>query len=377
VKRFFIAVVLLAVLGGLVVAVPMALRSHDDAFDDAGLLTADAERLRATVVTPHLETPIDPGKSVLYCGTFPLAWNELCALIGEDVQLDPPGPEMVGVLNRKEFTKDQLDAESYVAVADFMRNDPHGRIRRELDRKFGGAATPRFMPPAELTPRPQDIVSYCYLFKNLEFKVPFERAEQPIRFGGAEVPGFGISRDYKPDHEKMYGQVRVLDYHGPDDFIVELVIKSEGDRLILAKIEPGQTLGAAVETVQERTARAEPSPAGRGDVLRVPRLNFDLTRRYRELEGRRLVSSNPGVADDLILLSAVQNTRFQLDEKGVRLRSESHTSFGCGASPPPHVNRVMVFDKPFLILLQRAGASLPYFALWVDNPEILGAAPDG
>jgi len=377
VKRFFIAVVLLAVLAGLVVAVPMALRSHDDGFDDVGLLAADAEQLAATVVTPHLETPLEPDKSLLYCGTFQLAWNELCALIGGDVQFDPPGPEMVGVLNREAFTKDRLDADSYVAVADFVRNDPHGRIRRELDRKFGGAATPRFIPREELTPRPQDIVSYCYLLKTLEFEVPFERAEEPIRFSGAEVPGFGVSREYKPAHEKMYGQVRVLDYRGPDDFIVELLTKSEGDRLILAKIEPRQTLGAMVETVQERTAEAEPSPAGRGDVLRMPRLNFDLTRRYSELEGRRLVSSNPGVADDLILLSAVQNTRFQLDEKGVRLRSESHTSFGCGASPPPRVNRVMVFDGPFLILLQRAGASLPYFALWVDNPEILGAARGG
>jgi len=259
-------------------------------------------------------------------------------------------------------------------VADFVRNDPHGRIQRELKRKFGGAATPRFIPPREPTPRPQDIVSYCYLFKNLDFNVPFERLGEPIRFGGTDIPAFGISREYKSAHEKMYEQVLVLDYRDRDDFIVELLTKSEGDRLILAKLKPAPTLAGTVEMIEKRAAGAEPSPAGRGDVLRVPRLNFDVTRGYAELEGRRLVSSSPGVADDLVLLSAVQNTRFQLDEKGVRLRGESHVAFGCSASPPPHISRVMVFDEPFLILLKRARADAPYFALWVDNPEILGAA---
>jgi len=30
-----------------------------------------------------------------------------------------------------------------------------------------------------------------------------------------------------------------------------------------------------------------------------------------------------------------------------------------------------VFDRPFLILLQRTDAKTPYFALWVDNVELL------
>ena len=31
----------------------------------------------------------------------------------------------------------------------------------------------------------------------------------------------------------------------------------------------------------------------------------------------------------------------------------------------------MIFDKPFLIMLQRSDAKMPYFALWVDNAELL------
>jgi len=32
---------------------------------------------------------------------------------------------------------------------------------------------------------------------------------------------------------------------------------------------------------------------------------------------------------------------------------------------------LMIFDTPFLVLMQRVDAQTPYFALWVDNPELL------
>jgi hypothetical protein len=44
-------------------------------------------------------------------------------------------------------------------------------------------------------------------------------------------------------------------------------------------------------------------------------------------------------------------------------------AFGCAKLPTP--SHVMIFDKPFLIVLERVGATAPYFAMWVDNPELL------
>ena len=31
----------------------------------------------------------------------------------------------------------------------------------------------------------------------------------------------------------------------------------------------------------------------------------------------------------------------------------------------------LVFDEPFLVMIQRTDASQPYFALWVGNAELL------
>ena len=361
----------LSLLGLLCVGAVCVFETHDDAFTEEGLLEADAFDLKHTVVSPHLESPLPSGASVLWCGSFQLAWNEACSLIGENLRfIDEPA--MVATLNKKSFTKRDLDAASYVAVAGFVKDDIHGQIARQLRKTFQGQATPRYVPPRDLTPRPQDIVAYSYLFKNLEFEVPFERIEKPVLFGTEQVPCFGIGEEYKEGHFKMFEQLLILDYESEEDFVIELRTKGEGDRVILAKTHPLETLAATVQAVQRRAANPEPTQPREGDVLKVPKFNFDLTRRYVELERKKLLTTNPKVAPDLVVLSALQNVRFQFDEKGVRLRSESHIAIGCAASPPPPPTRhIMVFDKPFLVLLQRSDADVPYFALWVGNAELL------
>ena len=30
-----------------------------------------------------------------------------------------------------------------------------------------------------------------------------------------------------------------------------------------------------------------------------------------------------------------------------------------------------IFDKPFLVMLKREGREMPYFAMWVENTELL------
>jgi len=362
-----------SVLAGLFLVTscdPSQLSSHDSFFDTEGLLVAQGDDLRATVISPHLAAALEPNTNVLWCGTFQLAWNEVRDLVGEDLHFADE-PPMVAELNRKGFSEDDLDDESYLALAGYVRDGIFGKIDRGLKEKFKGRACPHLLPRPELTPRPQDIVAYCYLFKHLEFPTPFERLQTPLTFAdGNQVAGFGML-EYKPAHEKMYPQVEILDYKSRADFVIELKSKSPGDRLILARVSPAATLGETVAAVGKRIASAQPECAQTGDVLVVPKLNFDLTRDYRELTGRLLVVQNPRVARDLLILSAMQNIRFQMDEKGASLRSESHVSFGCGAEYRPEPKHIMVFDGPFLILMQRMTAKVPYFALWVGNSDLL------
>jgi len=361
----------LPVVGLLCIGAVWMFATRDDVPARQAVLVADAAGLKHTVVTPHLEAPITDGDNVLWCGTFQLAWNEACSLVGEDLHFidEPP---MVAILNKKAFTKQDIDAESYVALAGFVRDGIHERIERELEDTFQCRATPRLIPPKELTPRPQDIVAYAYLLKNLEFEVPFECIECPMVFAARQVPCFGIGWEYHKKHLDMLSQVVLWDYQDEDDFVVELKTTSDGDRLILAKTQPEATLAATVEAVLRRTANRQPTQAKIGDVLKVPKFNFDLTREYDELILKKLLVANPEIADDLWVFGAIQRIRFQFDEKGVVLESESHIAFSCGGpGPPPPERHIMIFDEPFLIMLQRRDAEVPYFAFWIANPELL------
>jgi hypothetical protein len=279
---------------------------------------------------------------------------------------------MVDALNRKSFDGGDLDNPSYVALAGYVRDGIKERISTAVSDHFHGQAHPAL--PMGGAERPQDMVAYAYLFKNLEFPTPYERGESPAEFNRDSVVCFGMGPGYKLGREKMAAQTLIRDYNSPDDFVIELQTKSAGDRLILAKIAPGNTLAQTVASIYRR-AGAHPSPALPQDVLVIPKVNFDLTRSYTELTGLRVLPTASGMSTDLQITSAVQNTRFQMDERGVRLRSEAVMSFGCSAAPNPRPVHEMIFNKSFLILLARANAPHPYFALWVSNPELLVHAP--
>jgi len=340
--------------------------SHDDAFTKDDLLVIQGADVKHTFVNATLDEPIENGRNAVWCGTFQLAWNETCALLGEDLHFDLE-PPMVAALNKQALKKDYLDPACYIALAGYVKDGIHQKILQFLQNKFGGAARPQHLPPESLTPRSQDIVAYAYLFKNLEFPAPFERLSQALHFGYRLVPAFGM-HEPKRSHEQMAAQTLILDYNGPDDFVIELKTKSPGDRLIMAKVQPKTSLAGTVDAVKSRCSSAKPQTCLPEDELAVPKLNFDIFRQYNEIEGKRLIFRNPTIAGDLQVQSAMQDIRFQMDEKGVRLKSESHVTLACAQIPLP--SHVMIFDKPFLILLERVDTQTPYFVMWIANPEL-------
>jgi hypothetical protein len=333
---------------------------------EPGVTSKPAENFTATSVTPHLGQPIEGGKNILWCGTFQLAWNEACQLFGGDIKLADANP-LVTALNRHEFTRESLDEGSYVARVGFVRSNIYEMVEREL-AKFGGTLKPPLLPPKRMTPGPDDFIAYAALYKRLQFETPFERLDSPLVFGGAKVSAFGITGARASSN--LYSQILIHDYIDTTNFVIELQTKSSADRLLLAIVPSGQMLVQTVADVRRRVRDDKVERATEGDVLQVPRLAVDVTRTYREIERQIVVSPRP-FSTEMYLLSAVQRTRFEMNEKGVELESEAHTSFGCAKNAEPERRHVMIFDRPFLIILERNGAKMPYFALWVANAELL------
>jgi hypothetical protein len=352
---------------GLAQATP-PVESHAQSFSNEGLFKADVSSLNDTQLVAHPDAPIAPDQNVLWCGTLQLVWNQAIDLVGEKLHFVSQ-PPVVDLLNQEDFTGADLNSASYVALADFERNNVEEEIRTALKEKFHGAASPELIPPKPAHPGPYDFVAYAYLYKNLAFPKPFE-TNAPVAFGSTQVKNFGFEENKSQLSDEVFGQVSIYDYQSPDNFIIKLKTKSPDDELILAKVTPGATLQATMDQVLKRMT-GKPVISESRDTLAVPKLNFDLSGDFPALEGLVLQPGPNAHVKNLITNQVKQLVRFQLNEKGAILKSEAVlTMYGSAiiAEPPPHV---MIFDKPFLILMKQAKSDKPYFALWIGNASLL------
>ncbi len=328
--------------------------------------------LPKTAVMPHLNCPLVSGSNAVYCANFQLAWDRLREeVIRAPVELEGT-PEMVRELNQRTFPRDSLADDAYVAMAGWLSEGIRDSIRSQMTAKFP-AAFPRLVPAEKAGA--DGLVTYAYLQKRLPFLIDFDRLKQPLRFhaadGEPDVACFGIEDfgSHAPREKSLRSQVTVLDYVGPDDFVLQL--KPQQDAIVLAKVSRAATLAAALAAVQARIAQ----PLGRDvqtkldieERLVIPLLSLFVERKYTELIGRTLL--NPGFTTQFIE-DVTQLIRFQLDESGAILDAEAAVMTLNGDEPPPEPRR-FVFDRPFLLYLQQRQAKQPYFVMWVENPEVL------
>jgi len=120
-------------------------------------------------------------------------------------------------------------------------------------------------------------------------------------------------------------------------------------------------LNALLNILNERTF------ANGSKIMKVPLLSLFVHRQYTELTQRAVL--NPGF-EAIPIISASQMIRFQLDESGAVLTSESEVRLANG-DPEASKPRRLILDRPFLIYLQQHDAQEPYFVMWVENLEVL------
>jgi len=148
-----------------------------------------------------------------------------------------------------------------------------------------------------------------------------------------------------------------------------LKTKDPADALVVARRAPGNALSQTVDAVMASLG-GSPIAFKPVDTLHVPLMNFDVTRNYRELVGLAVTGSRSGGT----IAMAKQNIRLRLDEKGAILKSEAAISV-TSAQPVQNAPKYMVCDGPFMVMLMRKDANRPYFAAWIESPELLIGHP--
>lgn len=319
-------------------------------------VSCTSEAIDGTIVTPHMEQETAPGKSLLYCSTFQIAWNELKGRALRKEGGSAGEPLIVRCLDKGLSTRDDISEDCYVAMAGKGKDGIVKQINKALAEKFGDAA-----PIINDAVLPENTLVWAYLYKNLEFEKEFEGLNAPISFHSPDrvtkIKAFGIEKYSSGKHRELGRQVEVLEYKDDSEFVIRLKSIRPNDEIVLAKVKPGDTLLETIKNVQKRAGERRAWQLSKGDTLQIPKFDFDITHSYDEL-----------LEIYCLWQVARQQIRFRLDEKGAVLKSEARIQV-----QPEEIGRPrhFVFDKPFLIYLKEKNAKYPYFAVWIENAGLL------
>ena len=342
-----------------------------------------SSELKHTQIVATLDEPIETGKNAIWCASFLAAWKALEKdLAGEPIAMDG-APPMVAKLNAAPDPRPEIPDGALYATAGWANKGIIREIEKNLRAKFPGKAMPTFPEIAQ-----NSFVAYGYLEAWVKFPVLYIQNEQPLDFVGGDgettrVTSFGIRDEDVFSHADLRKQARVIFRKGDPsnsdmEFAVDLCSDSSPSQIVVARIRREPTLGAALRRLKNELAQArkegltdserkqDGDVIGDREVLLVPDMCWEILHHFAEVEGKHFTNAKlQGQSVDV----AKQDLFFRMDRAGVELRAEVDM-YAKSAAPPPPVLRY-VFDGPFLLYMTKRDAETPYFAMWVDNAELL------
>ena len=296
--------------------------THADALGRP-FVTASKDELGETLVSglferEYLPGRMTPGKNLVFASTFGLVWEEVARVGGSTIltQYDPP--ICVGLQGERDYRND-LEPSAWFAGGNYGNTGVLTQVREALGAHWNGVASPTLLPD---NVEPEHLFAYAYMWKHVAYN---EREGQAAQIAvGAR----------------------------PEDFILDLPLTSADDRLVIASIQPAETLADTVERVlNPRTAFASSGmPAAWAlERYRVPKIHFDITWKFRNTSARYVL---------------------KVDEFGATVLSEAAQM----TLPLPPIIVARPGGRaptPILVVLTKRNRTRPYFAAWIESTELL------
>lgn len=334
----------------------------------------------------EVKTVLDPGKAPLPAETR--VWSPLFQAGWDQLNKEHGGlPERVVPANPviTKLDKFQWDEKAVMPNGDYAIYS--GPATARFAREVAGKVKKRFGWDMELFEGPEidgGKAVYGILVRDLQFQRSFFRSKKkPLEFQDGKGKKFKVSFfGTVGQFSDRYGKtVSVLSHNRQTGaFVMQIATKREGDSLVICRPEKAMSFAEGIEEVL--AAKATPLNGTYGslkdgslhryDVVKIPYLTLDTNADLTPLlKGVRHYPGNPVTWQ---IGRAYQKTRFELFEKGARVRVETGASddpFGGPPKRPKIFPRNFVCDRPFFVFIWRDGAKLPYFAAWIDGPDAL------
>lgn len=293
----------------------------------------------------------------VWVGTFQLVWNDFMdKIVHNPVRFREGTPVSVQELNMQRFKADDLSDDCYYKMAGKVTKKTKKNITKAIKKKFN--ETSDLLDKLNLTVRNDMILIYAMLKKDFKFTQEFDKLGKS-KFGeDQEAEYFGIAQWSK---NTLGEGVKVLFYNSSDDFAVKLTT-IEDDEVFLYKNASNKPFRYLYDDMNKKTAAyKEGTDFNDIDELKVPNISFFEEKSFDELVGRRIMGTN------LVINQALETIKFNMNNKGVDLKSEAAMTVMKMSVMPDIAPRYFNFDDTFVVFLKEKKKHRPYFALRVHD----------
>lgn len=301
---------------------------------------------------------IDTNK--VWIGTFNLVWNDLMNdVIGGKIEFEDGPSALAEELNNQSFTIEQLNENSYYKI--------HGQSTFELKNTIEKGIKLKFNEESKVLDKvewrnPNSYTLYAMLKKEFNYLERFPTLKDNT-FGNSDekVKYFGIEPDTKQEASE---NIEILFYNSKEDFAIKLKTQ-EGEEVYLYRTNgEGKTFEENYQEILEKQLKYTGEKEwNKNDVLNIPFIKINDEINYDELCGRYIKGTN------CYIRHALQTIDFELYNYGGSVKSEALIETLKEAIS--NKGREFVFNDDFILYLKEQDKEKPYFALKVDNTDIL------
>lgn len=283
--------------------------------------------LKNTDFVPTLESSFEIKNNIIYAASIPFAWNEIRDKIGTTLT-DFSNTQLEEINNTKSHTNVLHENEYETSV--------------EVDGI--------------------EIRATAYFRKSLPFKEPLVKFDKPLTFISSEVESFGFFGSC--------GFAKINYFTNENEFSISLFPKNKEHEIILI-MDKGKK-NDFKDYFQNYNQQKELQKKQRvyfndDDKVEIPIIEFNLEKSFDKIIGSSFKANDT----KYIMLEAYQRNAFILNENGAEVESIVEMAVEAKEEAEKFKPKMMIFNKPFVVLLKRKDAENPYFGVYIANDELL------